>query len=79
MLHPWWGISPGVLDWRDALVAAGARVGLPDLYGGTVVETILEAEAMSNAVDDVAAFELAMPVPISSMPPDAHGARSAGQ
>jgi len=58
VLHPWWGISPGVLDWRDALVAAGARVVLPDLYGGTAVDTILEAEAMSNAVDDVAAFAL---------------------
>ncbi len=56
MLHPWWGISPGVLAWRDALVAAGARVVLPDLYGGKVVDTIPEAEAMSNAVDDVAAF-----------------------
>jgi carboxymethylenebutenolidase len=58
VLHPWWGISPGVLAWKDALLAAGARVVLPDLYGGKVVDTIPEAEAMSNAVDDVAALAL---------------------
>jgi len=52
VLHPWWGISPGVLAWNDTLVAAGARVVLPDLYDGKVVDTIDEAKAMSNAVDD---------------------------
>lgn len=58
VLHPWWGISPGVLAWKDTLVGAGARVVLPDLYGGTVVDTIKEAEAMSNAIDERAAFAM---------------------
>ena len=58
VLHPWWGISPGVLAWKDTLVGAGARVVLPDLYGGVVVDTIDEAEAMSNAIDEQAAFSM---------------------
>ena len=52
VLHPWWGLSPGVLAWTDTLVRAGARVVLPDLYDGKVVDTIEEAKAMANAVDD---------------------------
>ena len=55
-LHPWWGISPGVLAWKDILVAAAARVVLPDLYAGRVVDTVDEAEALSNAIDDTEAF-----------------------
>src|ERR1700712_1658429 len=58
VVHPWWGISPGVLAWKDALVTAGARVVLPDLYGGKVVNTIAEAEALSNAIDKNAAFTM---------------------
>jgi carboxymethylenebutenolidase len=52
VLHPWWGLSPGVLAWKDTLVQAGARVVLPDLYDGTVVDTIDEAKAMANGLDD---------------------------
>jgi carboxymethylenebutenolidase len=58
VLHPWWGISPGVLAWKDTLVAAGARVVLPDLYDGKVVDTIEEAKAMANAVDRAAAIAI---------------------
>ena len=52
VLHPWWGISPGVLAWTDTLVQAGARVVLPDLFDGVVVDTIPEAKAMANGLDD---------------------------
>jgi carboxymethylenebutenolidase len=55
VIHPWWGISPGVLAWTETLTQAGARVVLPDLYDGKVVDTIEEAKAMANAVDDDAA------------------------
>ncbi|MFL1429829.1 MULTISPECIES: hypothetical protein [unclassified Nocardiopsis] len=31
LLHPWWGVTPAVLEWADALAAAGRRVLVPDL------------------------------------------------
>ena len=52
------GDQSGVLAWKDTLVGAGARVVLPDLYGGVVVDTIDEAEAMSNALDEQVAFAM---------------------
>ena len=55
VIHPWWGISPGVLAWTETLTNAGARVVLPDLYDGKVVDTIEEAKAMANGLDDDAA------------------------
>lgn len=50
LLHPWWGVTDAVRWWADELAAAGRRVVVPDLYGGTVVTTIAEAEARSDAV-----------------------------
>lgn len=55
VLHPWWGVSPGVVAWTETLVAAGARVVVPDLYGGKVVDTVEEAKAMANGLDDATA------------------------
>ncbi len=51
LLHPWWGVTPAVLEWADALAAAGRRVVVPDLYGGRVVDTIAEAEALAEGLD----------------------------
>ncbi|CAL9389124.1 hypothetical protein SUDANB121_01227 [Nocardiopsis dassonvillei] len=54
LLHPWWGVTPAVLEWAGALAAAGRRVVVPDLYGGRVVDTVGEAEALAGGLDHAA-------------------------
>ena len=49
LLHPWWGVTPAVRWWADQLVSAGRRVVVPDLYGGVIVATEDEAEALAQA------------------------------
>jgi carboxymethylenebutenolidase len=59
LLHPWWGITAAVVEWAEVLGDAGRRVLLPDLYGGKTVDTIEEAEALSEAaLGDPAAWRL---------------------
>jgi carboxymethylenebutenolidase len=59
LVHPWWGVTDAVRWWSHELAAAGRRVVVPDLYGGTVVTTIAEAEARADAaVADPATGEL---------------------
>ena len=52
LLHAWWGVSAGVLDWARVLSRAGARVVVPDLYDGQVATTEQQAESMADALDD---------------------------
>jgi hypothetical protein len=59
LVHPWWGVTDAVRWWAHELAAAGRRVVVPDLYGGTVVTTTVEAEARADAaVADPATGEL---------------------
>ncbi|MFF4832701.1 dienelactone hydrolase family protein [Streptomyces sp. NPDC001315] len=58
LLHPWWGITPAVHEWADALAGAGRRVVLPDLYGGRTAATVEEAEALHEAMDEEAVLAL---------------------
>ena len=55
LLHPWWGVTPAVVGWAQALAGAGRRVLVPDLYDGRVVETVTgsipEAEALADALE----------------------------
>lgn len=57
LLHPWWGVTPAVLEWAGALAAAGRRVVVPDLYGGRVVATAEEAEALAEGLDHGAVLD----------------------
>ena len=55
LLHPWWGVTPAVVGWAQALAGAGRRVLVPDLYDGRVVETVTgsipQAEALADALE----------------------------
>ena len=50
VLHPWWGVTPGVLWWADQLASAGRRAVVPDLFGGATPTTEDDAEAHAQAV-----------------------------
>jgi carboxymethylenebutenolidase len=52
VLHAWWGLNDTIKAFCDRLAEAGFVVFAPDLYHGKVVDTIAEAEKMSNTLDD---------------------------
>ena len=60
LLHAWWGLNDDVVAYADRLGAAGFAVFAPDLYGGTVVSTIEDAEKMSGSIDPAGAGGLAL-------------------
>ena len=45
LLHPWWGLNQPIKDLADRLSGDGFTVVAPDLFDGTVLTTIDEAEA----------------------------------
>ena len=58
LLHAWWGVTPGVVQWAERLSGAGARVVLPDLYGGRTARSPDEAEALADGLDDATVLGL---------------------
>ncbi len=51
LLHPWWGLNPTIRDLADRLAGDGFTVMAPDLFDGTVLTTIEDADAFTTAIE----------------------------
>jgi len=51
LLHPWWGLNQTIRDLADRLAGDGFTVMAPDLFEGTVLTTIEDAEAFTTSIE----------------------------
>jgi carboxymethylenebutenolidase len=51
LLHTWWGLNQVMRDLADRLAGDGFTVMAPDLFDGTVLTTIDEADAFTTAIE----------------------------
>jgi carboxymethylenebutenolidase len=51
-LHAWWGLNQDFRDFADRLAGDGFTVIAPDLFDGTVLDTIEGAERFSEELDE---------------------------
>jgi carboxymethylenebutenolidase len=51
LLHSWWGLNADLRNLADRLAADGFTVMAPDLFDGTVLTTIEDAEAFTGAIE----------------------------
>ena len=51
LLHAWWGLTEMMRDLADRLAADGFTVLAPDLFNGTVLKTIEEADKHVGEVE----------------------------
>ncbi|MDH4334997.1 MAG: dienelactone hydrolase family protein [Chloroflexota bacterium] len=51
LLHAWWGLNDAMRDLADRLAGDGFTVMAPDLFDGTVLTTIEDAEAYTTAIE----------------------------
>jgi carboxymethylenebutenolidase len=51
LLHAWWGLNQPIRDLADRLASDGFTVLAPDLFDGTVLTTIEEAEAYTTSIE----------------------------
>lgn len=51
LLHTWWGLNQPIKDLADRLAGDGFTVMAPDLFDGTVLTTIEEADAHGKEMD----------------------------
>jgi carboxymethylenebutenolidase len=51
VLHAWWGLNDTIRAFCTRLAEAGFVAFAPDLYHGKVAETIADAEALRNALE----------------------------
>lgn len=51
LLHTWWGLNEVMRDLADRLAGDGFTVMAPDLFDGTVLTTIEDADAYTTAIE----------------------------
>lgn len=51
LLHSWWGLNADIRALADRLADDGFTVMAPDLFDGTVLTTIEDAEAFTTAIE----------------------------
>lgn len=51
LLHPWWGLNQTIRNLADRLAGDGFTVMAPDLFEGTVLTTIEDAEAFTTSIE----------------------------
>jgi carboxymethylenebutenolidase len=51
LLHTWWGLNEAMRDLADRLAGVGFTVMAPDLFDGTVLTAIEDAEAYATAIE----------------------------
>jgi carboxymethylenebutenolidase len=51
LLHSWWGLNQDIRNLADRLAADGFTVMAPDLFDGTVLTTIEDADAFTTAIE----------------------------
>ncbi len=51
LLHAWWGLNEVMRDLADRLAGDGFTVMAPDLFDGTVLTTIDDADAFTTAIE----------------------------
>jgi carboxymethylenebutenolidase len=51
LLHTWWGLNEVMRDLADRLAGHGFTVMAPDLFDGTVLTTVEDAEAYTTAIE----------------------------
>jgi carboxymethylenebutenolidase len=51
LLHSWWGLNQDMRDLADCLAGDGFTVVAPDLFDGTVLTTVEDADAFTTAIE----------------------------
>ena len=51
LLHAWWGLNETMRNFADRLASDGFTVLAPDLFDGTVLTTIEDAEAYTTSIE----------------------------
>ena len=51
LLHTWWGLNEPIRDLADRLAGDGFTVMAPDLFDGTVLTTVEDAEAYTTGIE----------------------------
>jgi carboxymethylenebutenolidase len=60
VFHAWWGLNDDLLAYADRLGATGFAVVAPDLYRGSVADTVEEAERLADSLDQADADAIAL-------------------
>lgn len=51
LLHAWWGLNETIREFADRLARDGFTVLAPDLFDGTVLTTIEDAESFTTSIE----------------------------